>query len=54
MTSSLPSWICAATTSGFELGVLVIASHTSSVCEPVVLLHAAFSPPFISRSSERG
>ena len=53
MTSSLASWMPAAA-SGFVVGVLVIASQTSNVCEPAVLLHDAFAPPFISRSSERG
>ena len=31
----------------------MIAWHTSSVCVPLVLVHAASSPPSISRSSER-
>ena len=48
------SWIWADTTSGLAVGVFVMASHTSSVCVPAVLSHAAFSVPFISRSSERG
>lgn len=54
MTSSPPSWIWADTTSGLARGTSVIAWRVWSVWVPSVLDQAAFSSPFISRSSDRG